>query len=86
MANRLSHIMKGVKAIQIYDLPIFSEVLHVSIEQILGTGKGGESKNSRMTNFTVAQSHSEAEWLAYIEEKEKPILNSDEYGNSRTIL
>lgn len=84
MANRLSQIKKGAKAIQIYDLPIFSELLHVSFEQILSAGKCGESKNNRMTNYTVAQSHSETEWIAYIEEKDKPILNPDEHG--KTVL
>lgn len=84
MANRLSQIKKGAKGIQIYDLPIFAELFHVSVEQILSAGKCGEPKNNRMTNYTVAQSHNEDEWIAYIEEKDKPILNSDEYG--KTIL
>ena len=84
MANRLSQIMKGSKGIQIYDLPIFSELLHVSFEQILSAGKCGESKSNKMTNYTVAQSHNEAEWIAYIEEEDKPILNPDEYG--KTVL
>lgn len=35
-----------------------------------------------MTNYTIAQSHSKAEWIAYIEEKSKPIFNSDEYEKS----
>ena len=84
MANRLSQIRKGTKAIQIYDLPIFSELLHVSFEQILSAGRCGEPKNNRMTNYTIAQSHSRVEWIAYIEEKDKPILNPDEYG--KTVL
>lgn len=84
MANRLSQIVKGTRAIQIYDLPIFSKLLQVSFEQILSAGKCGEPKNNRMTNYTVAQSHNEAEWIAYIEEKDKPILNPDEYG--KTVL
>ena len=84
MANRLSQIKKGANAIQIHDLPIFSELLNVSFEQILSAGKCGEPKNNRMTNYTVAQSHNEAEWIAYIDEKDKPILNSDEYG--KTVL
>ncbi|MCI9032935.1 MAG: hypothetical protein HFJ08_02565 [Lachnospiraceae bacterium] len=83
MANRLSQIIKGAKAIQIHDLPTFSELLHVSFEQILSAGKCGKPKN-RMTNYTVAQSHSKAEWTAYIEEKDNPILNPDEYG--KTVL
>ncbi|MCM1047230.1 MAG: ankyrin repeat domain-containing protein [Clostridiales bacterium] len=84
MANRLSQIKKGAKAIQIDDLPIFSELLQVSYEQILSAGECGKPKNNRMTNYTVAQSHNKAEWLAYIEEKDKPILNPDEYG--KTVL
>lgn len=84
MANRLSQIIKGAKAIQIYDLPIFSELLHVSFEQILSAGKCGGPKSNRMTNYTVAQSHNEAEWIAYIEEKNRPVLNTDEYG--KTVL
>lgn len=84
MANRLSQIKKGRKAIQIDDLPIFSELLHVSFEQILSAGKCGEPKNNRMTNYTIAQSHNKAEWIAYIEDKDQPILNPDEYG--KTIL
>lgn len=84
MANRLSQIKNGKKAIQIYDLPIFSELLDVSFEQILSAGKCGVSKNSRMTNYTVAQSHNEKEWTTYIERDDKPILNPDEYG--KTVL
>lgn len=84
MANRLSQIKKGTKAIQIDDLPIFSDLLQVSFEQILSAGECGEPKNSRMTNYTVSQSHNKAEWVAYIEEKDKPILNPDEYG--KTVL
>lgn len=84
MANRLSQIRKGTKSIQIYDLPIFSELLHVSFEQLLSAGTSGEPKTNRMTNYTIAQSHNEAEWIAYIEEKNKPILNPDEYG--KTVL
>ncbi len=84
MANRISQIKEGRKSIQIHDLPFFSELLHVSFEQILSAGKCGEPQNNRMTNYTIAQSHSEAEWIAYIEEKNKPILNPDEYG--KTVL
>lgn len=84
MANRLSQIKKGVKAVQIYDLPIFSELLHVSCEQILSAGECGEPKNGRMSNYTVGQSHNEAEWFAYINEKDQPILNPDEHG--KTVL
>ena len=84
MANRLSQIKKGTKAIQNYDLPIFSKLLDVSFEQILSAGKRGIPKNSRMTNYSVAQSHNEKIWSDYIEREDKPILNNDEYG--KTVL
>lgn len=82
MQNRLSQIKKGGKAIQCYDLPIFSDLLDVSFEQILSAGECGAPKNSRMTNYTIAQSHNEKEWMTYIERGDKPILNADEYGNT----
>ena len=82
LANRLSQIKKGAKAIQIYDLPIFSKLLDVSYEQILSAGKSGAPKNSRMTNYTIAQSHNINEWTTYIERDDKPILNPDEFGKT----
>lgn len=84
MANRLSQIKKGNKSIQIYDLPIFSELLNVSYEQILSGGKCLGSIKERLTNYSVSQSHSRVEWVKYIENKDQPILNPDEYG--KTIL
>lgn len=84
MANRLSQIKNGRKAIQIDDLPIFSDLLHVSVEHILSAGECGEPKNNRMTNYTIAQSHNKDTWTAYIGEKDTPILNPDEYG--KTVL
>lgn len=38
MQNRICQIKKGNKGIQIEDLPIFSELLTVSIEDILSAG------------------------------------------------
>ena len=84
MANRLSQIKNGKKEIQIYDLPIFSKLLDVSYEQILSAGKSGDPKHSRMTNYTIAQSHNKKEWKAYIELPGTPILSPDEYG--KTVL
>lgn len=84
MANRLSQIKNGKKEIQIYDLPIFSKLLDVSYEQILSAGKSGDPKNSRMTNYTIAQSHNKKEWADYIALPGTPILSPDEYG--KTVL
>lgn len=63
---------------------IFSKLLDVSFEQILSTGECGISRNKRLTNYTVAQSHSEKEWRSYIEKDQKPLLNPDKYG--KTVL
>ena len=84
MANRLSQIKNGNKAIQLHDLPIFSMLLDVSMEQILSAGQYGTAQNSRITNYTVAQSHCEKEWISFIEKEGKPVLNADEYG--KTVL
>lgn len=82
MANRLSQILKGAKAIQTYDLLIFSQLLGVSIEEILSGGKQRDSRYRNPSNYSIAQSHDQAEWIAYINNKEQPILNTDEYGNT----
>ena len=38
LTNRLSQILKGKKSIQTYDLPVFSELLGISCEQMLSAG------------------------------------------------
>lgn len=82
LANRLSQIKNGKKAVQLRDLPFFSDLLDVSFEQILSGGESKIFKNDRMTNYTVAQSHSKKEWTAYIEREDRPVLNPDEYGKN----
>ena len=88
--NRLSSIKRGTESIQIDDLPIFSELLGVSCEEILsaGTFKGeeyqAEKKNSHLTNFSVAQSANKYIWRKYIKDERQPILHADEYG--KTVL
>lgn len=85
-ANRIAQIKNGNKGIQIEDLPIFAELLGVSVEQILSGGKYSEAKakEDRLTNYSVAQSHNEKIWTDYIERKDTPFLNPDEFG--KTIL
>lgn len=88
--NRLSSIKRGTRSIQIDDLPIFSELLGVTCEEILsaGTFKGeeyqAEKKNSHLTNFSVAQSANKYIWRKYIKDERQPILHADEYG--KTVL
>lgn len=83
-ANRLSQIKNGKKSIQIADLPIFSELLHVTYEQILTGGIQIEKDVCRPTNYTIAQSYDKDKWIEYIDDKRQPILNADEYG--KTVL
>lgn len=84
MANRLSQIIKGNKAIQTYDLPYFSELLGVSCEQILSAGEYSVPIANRVTNYSIAYSKNPAEWEKYINRADKLILNCDEY--CKTVL
>lgn len=82
MANRISQITKGTKAIQLYDLPIFTELLDVSCEQILSAGQYYVPRSKRVTNYAIAFSKNEKEWESYIKREDKLILNQDEYGKT----
>ncbi len=84
MANRLSQIKRGRKSIQIVDLPIFAELLHVSCEEILAGGSQLEKDTSRAINYTIAQSHDKDKWEEYVNDDRQPILYADEYG--KTVL
>ena len=84
MANRLSQIKRGRKSIQITDLPIFAELLHVSCEEILAGGSQIEKDTSRPINYTIAQSHDKEKWQEYVNDDRQPILYADEYG--KTVL
>ena len=82
MANRMSQIYKGVKAIQTYDLPIFTELLDVTCEQILSAGEHCVPKNQRTTNYSIAFSKNQKEWDEYIKREDRLILNPDEYDKT----
>lgn len=82
MANRMSQIIKDSKAIQTYDLPIFTELLDVTCEQILSAGEYCVPKNQRTTNYSIAFSKSKKEWDEYIKREDKLILNPDEYDKT----
>ena len=87
MENRISQIKKGTKSIQIYDLPIFTEILRVSCEQILSGGKNNHINNdyeSRLTNYSVAKSKNKKIWKDYVKRPDNAICNPDEFG--RTVL
>lgn len=82
MANRLSQIIKGAKAIQTYDLPIFTKLLNVTCEEILSAGKSFVPDSKRMTNYNIAFASDPNVWEDYINRDEQLILNSDEYGKT----
>ena len=82
MANRICQMKKGSKAVQIEDLPIFSELLGVSIEEILSAGEFVTPSTSRITNYSIAHSNNPSEWKAYINREDKLILNPDEYNKT----
>ena len=82
MQNRICSIKKGRKWIQVEDLPIFSEILGVTIEELLSAGTYFISDASRMTNYSVAFSEDPEVWKAYIDHEDDIFLNYDEYGKS----
>lgn len=85
MGNRLSQILKGTKGVQIYDLPVFTELLGVSCEEILSAGKKKYVPTAaHVTNYDIAYSKDPRVWKEYVEREDKLILNCDEYG--KTII
>lgn len=84
LANRLSQIIKGAKAIQLEDLPIFTDLLEVTCEQLLSAGKYSVPKAQRITLYSVACSDDPVKWEEFINRDDNLILNSDEY--SKTVI
>lgn len=84
MQNRMSQIIKGKKAVQTYDLPIFCELLNVSCEEILSTGRHFVPISGHITNYEIAFSKDKSTWDKYINRDDKLILNPDEYN--KTII
>ena len=84
LTNRLSQILKGKKSIQTYDLPIFSELLDVSCEQMLSAGANCVPKTNRRTNYNIAFSTDERDWIDYINREDCIAAYTDEFG--KTVL
>ncbi len=82
LANRMSQISKGKKGIQIYDFPIFSELLDASCEQILSAGELCFPRMNRKTNYSIASSNNESDWIEYLERKDCAASYLDEFGKS----
>ncbi|MDE5590673.1 MAG: hypothetical protein K2J60_16290 [Acetatifactor sp.] len=80
--NRICQIKKGNKWIQIEDLPIFAELLRVSIEDIVSAGTSYAPVTSRVTNYSIASSNDPDEFEAYVKRADKLFLNPDEYNKT----
>ncbi len=84
MQNRLHQLKIGKNSVQIDDLPIFAELLNVSIEEILSAGDFVVANPNRVTNYSIAFSKDPKKWEAYINREDKLFLNPDEYN--KTII
>ena len=82
LTNRLSQILKGKKAIQTYDLPIFSELLGVSCEEMLSAGGVHKPIANRRTNYNIAFSKNEKDWIDYISREDCIAAYADEFGKT----
>ena len=80
--NRICQISKGNKWIQIEDLPIFAELLEVSIENIISAGNFSPKASNHVTNYSIAHSNNPEVWKDYIQRKDKLVLNPDEYNKT----
>ena len=82
LTNRLSQILNGKKSIQTYDLPIFSELLDVSCEQMLSAGATCKPITNRRTNYNIAFSTDERDWIEYINREDCIASYADEFGKT----
>ncbi|MBD5103018.1 MAG: hypothetical protein HDT27_10115 [Subdoligranulum sp.] len=82
ISNRLSQIKTGQKSIQLRDLPVLANLLELSCEEILSAGRSFVLQSSRASNYSIAFSKNQQEWLDYINREDKLILNPDEYGKT----
>ena len=84
ITNRFSQILNGKKAIQTYDLPLVSELLCVSCEDILSCGETKVPLNNRRTNYNIAFSTNKADWEEYLSREDCIAAYADEFG--KTVL
>ena len=82
LTNRLSQILKGIKAIQTYDLPVFSELLGLSCEEMLTAGAVCKPILYRRTNYNIAFSQDENDWKDYLAREDCIAAYADEFGKT----
>ena len=84
LTNRFSQITNGKKAIQVHDLPIISELLGVSCEEILSCGETKIPLSNRRTNYNIAFSDNPLDWEEYLSRDDHIAAYADEFG--KTVL
>lgn len=84
ITNRFSQIINGKKGIQTYDLPIVTDLLSVSCEDILSCGENKVPLNNRKTNYNIAFSNDEKDWIEYLSREDRIAAYADEFG--KTVL
>ena len=84
ITNRFSQILNGKKAIQTYDLPLVSELLGVSCEDILSCSETKVPLSNRRTNYNIAFSTNKADWEEYLSREDCVAAYADEFG--KTVL
>ena len=82
MQNRLCQMKARNNSIQIEDLPIFAELLGVSVDNILSAGTYFGPAAERATNYSIAMSDDPEAWEEYVNRHDKPFLNPDEYNKT----
>ena len=84
LANRFSQILNGKKALQVHDLPVISELLGVSCEEILSCGDTRIPLSNRRTNYNIAFSNNPIDWEEYLSRDDHIAAYADEFG--KTVL
>ena len=82
LTNRFSQILSGHKAIQTYDLPIISELLSISCEDILSCGETKVPLKNRRTNYNIAFSTDKKDWQEYLSHEDCIAAYADEFGKT----
>lgn len=82
LKNRISSIVHGKKDIQLYDFPVFTQLLDVSCEEILSAGDVRSFNENHMTNYQIAFSHNEKLWNVFVHDESTPFLSPDEYDKT----
>lgn len=82
LTNRVSQIINGKKTIQTYDLPLFSELLGVSCEEMLSAGAFRKPLTNRRTNYNIAFSKDKNDWIDYLNSKDCIFSYADEFGKT----